>query len=129
MKAYILFILLEVVFCINCPRPKRFGKPPPKDCPPASDPNKLPRTGLQKWFSKSDFEDLFPKANHGWGSHKCLPYSYEAFIIASRYFPEFGTASRGGKGFSKSELAKRDVAAFFAHVLQETGETDYGLYK
>lgn len=41
----------------------------------------------------------------------------------------------GGKPFSfqpgasRAEVQKRDVAAFLAHVIQETGEQDLGLYK
>lgn len=42
---------------------------------------------LPKFFFS---QDLFPKANLGLGPHECLPYSYEAFVIAARYFPEFG---------------------------------------
>uniref|UniRef100_A0A1I7XP61 Transmembrane protein n=1 Tax=Heterorhabditis bacteriophora TaxID=37862 RepID=A0A1I7XP61_HETBA len=72
--------------------------------------------------------DLFPKANIGLGTHKCLPYSYDSFIIAARYFPEFGAESPN-KIYSREEHHRRDVAAFFAHVLQETGENDLSIYK
>ncbi|CAM6090399.1 unnamed protein product [Calypogeia fissa] len=40
-------------------------------------------------------------------------YSFEAFVVAAKAFPEFGTV--GG-----AEAQKRDVAAFFAHVHHET---------
>uniref|UniRef100_A0A7E4VTR4 Glyco_hydro_19_cat domain-containing protein n=1 Tax=Panagrellus redivivus TaxID=6233 RepID=A0A7E4VTR4_PANRE len=128
----VLYISFVDVNAIACPRAVRHGRHPPPTCT-VKDPNNLPKTGLQKWFSKADFEDFFPKANQGWGPHKCLPYSYEAFIIASRYFPEFGTASvvgatAGKTTFTKKQLQRRDVAAFFAHILQETGETDYELF-
>lgn len=44
-------------------------------------------------------QDLFPFANLGWGPSPCFPYSYEAFVIAARYFPEFGTDSPNKVGF------------------------------
>ncbi|KAK0412181.1 hypothetical protein QR680_006076 [Steinernema hermaphroditum] len=94
---------------------------------PQTETVRLPRTPLQRWFTREMFYDLFPFANLGWGPHKCLPYSYEAFIIASRYFPEFG-AGKEGHGFTKKEMQRRDVAAFFAHVIQETGENNIDLY-
>jgi hypothetical protein len=68
---------------------------------------------------------LFPKSNLGWGDNKCSPYSYEAFVIAARYFPKFGTEA--GKTYTAYENARRDVSAFFAHTLQETGENDDGV--
>ena len=36
-------------------------------------------------------QDLFPSANLGLGPKAHLPYSYDAFVIAARYFPQFGT--------------------------------------
>ncbi|VDO81824.1 unnamed protein product [Heligmosomoides polygyrus] len=81
----------------------------------------MKRSPIEKWFTEKMFNDLFPKANLGLGPHNCLPYSYNSFIIAARYFPEFG-----GEGGDKHE--RRDVAAFFAHVLQETGENDISLF-
>ncbi|GMT09273.1 hypothetical protein PFISCL1PPCAC_570, partial [Pristionchus fissidentatus] len=111
-----------------CPEHQVYGSQPEEDCEEASDPNHLPKSGLEKWFTKGMFEDLFPKANLGQGSHPCLPYSYEAFMIAARYFPEFGNEASTKPGVSRAEVQKRDVAAFFAHVIQETGETDLSLY-
>jgi hypothetical protein len=56
-----------------------------------------------------------------------MPYSYEAFLIASRYFPGFGTATTSRtmatSPYSIKELQRRDVAAFFAHILQESGKS------
>uniref|UniRef100_A0A915DNN8 Glycoside hydrolase family 19 catalytic domain-containing protein n=1 Tax=Ditylenchus dipsaci TaxID=166011 RepID=A0A915DNN8_9BILA len=108
------------------------------------DPNLKPRSKIEKWLTKSIWEDFFPHANQGWGNSKCLPYSYEAFIIAARYFPDFGAGtsttihSLGGSGkqslnqndspYTIADLQRRDVAAFFAHVVQETGENNVRLF-
>ena len=45
-----------------------------------------------------------------------MPYSYEAFIIAARYFPKFGDdfVEENG-GFTREEINRRDVAGFLAH--------------
>jgi len=99
----------------------------------------------------------------GWGPHPCSPYSYEAFVIAARYFPLFGAddghlhfaspsssnttkfnaSSSSSSSSSSSEEQenyhkkrrlrardnwRRDLAAFFAHAVQETGENDANLY-
>lgn len=111
-----------------CPQHPVYGKEPEEDCAQASDPNELPKSPLEKWFTKQMFEDLFPKSNIGMGPHPCLPYSYESFIMAARYFPEFG-AAHPNKQFKADEHHKRDVATFFAHALQETGENDASVYK
>ncbi|EGT47131.1 hypothetical protein CAEBREN_24989 [Caenorhabditis brenneri] len=110
-----------------CPEHPVYGKEPDEDCPQPSDPNELKKSPLEKWFTKQIFDDLFPKSNIGVGPHPCLPYSYESFVIAARYFPEFG-ASHPNKQFKADEHHKRDVAAFFAHALQETGENDASVY-
>jgi hypothetical protein len=73
------------------------------------------------------FKDLFPWANIGWGANPCQPYSYQSFVIAARYFPQFGT-SAPNNGLSATENNKRDVAAFFAHTIQETGANDISVY-
>lgn len=73
------------------------------------------------------FQDLFPYANIGWGPNKCWPYSYEAFVIAARYFPGFGTSSPNTV-YTKEQNTRRDLAAFFAQALQETGANDASLY-
>ncbi|KAJ1346936.1 hypothetical protein KIN20_001864 [Parelaphostrongylus tenuis] len=94
-----------------------------RSCAMPSDPNNLPPSSLEEWFTKDVFEDLFPFANLGWGPHPCSPYSYEAFVIAARYFPKFGTSSPNTI-FNVTENTRRDLAAFFAHALQETGENN-----
>uniref|UniRef100_A0A7I4YV01 Glyco_hydro_19_cat domain-containing protein n=1 Tax=Haemonchus contortus TaxID=6289 RepID=A0A7I4YV01_HAECO len=111
----------------QCPAASKYGKGPPASCTMPSDPNNLPPSQLEKWFTKDMFEDLFPFANLGWGSHPCLPYSYEAFVIAARYFPKFGTSSPNSI-YNATENTRRDLAAFFAHAVQETGENNAGLY-
>ncbi|PAV89090.1 hypothetical protein WR25_20509 [Diploscapter pachys] len=110
-----------------CPKPISRAKEPSEHCAEASDPNELPKSGIEKWFTKEMFEDLFPHANLGYGPHACMPYSYEAFIIAARYFPEFGAESPS-KVYEPEEHHRRDVSAFFAHAIQETGENNLDLY-
>ncbi|CAI5452112.1 unnamed protein product [Caenorhabditis angaria] len=113
----------------DCPRAAKYGKGPPADCIAPSDPNNKPKTELESWFTQEMFEDLFPNANLGWGPHSCWPYSYEAFIIASRYFPNFGTGLNvNNTVYSQNENKKRDLATFFAHAIQETGENNIALY-
>lgn len=132
-----------------CPAAKKYGSGPPKNCR-VYDPNQKPKSTIENWFTKEmfyvsnvsalaidhdlqflqyffSFQDLFPKANLGWGPHKCLPYSYEAFVIAARYFPDFGTTYPEEE--MKEVHTRRDVAAFFAHAVQETGENNAHLYK
>ncbi|KJH49954.1 chitinase class I [Dictyocaulus viviparus] len=138
------------------------------NCEMPSDPNKLAASPLEQWFKKEMFEDLFPFANLGWGPHPCSPYSYEAFVIAARYFPKFGTSSPNtdlfpfanlGWGphpcspysyeafviaaryfpkfgtsspntvYNETENTRRDLAAFFSHAVQETGENNAALYE
>jgi len=119
----------------TCPQAKKFGRPPPSKCKGPVDPNLKPRTPLERWFTRTLWEEFFPRANQGWGSNRCLPYSYEAFILASRYFPEFGTgkgiASRAlvDSPYSIGDLQRRDVAAFFAHIVQETGDNNPRVFK
>lgn len=48
-------------------------------------------------------------------------------MIAARYFPGFGTTSPDN-GYDETENARRDVAAFFAHAVQETGLNDIFVY-
>ncbi|KAK6047384.1 hypothetical protein COOONC_15111 [Cooperia oncophora] len=81
----------------KCPAAARYGNGPPPKCTLPSDPNNLPPSQLEKWFTKDMFVDLFPFANLGWGPNPCQPYSYEAFVIAARYFPNFGTSSPNSK--------------------------------
>ncbi|CAJ0590188.1 unnamed protein product [Cylicocyclus nassatus] len=110
-----------------CPPHLVFAKPPDEDCESPRDPLNLKKSPIEEWFTKEMFEDLFPKANLGLGPHECLPYSYKSFILAARYFPEFGGETLN-KEYEAWEHQRRDVAAFFAHALQETGENDLSLY-
>ncbi|CAB03255.1 Glycoside hydrolase family 19 catalytic domain-containing protein [Caenorhabditis elegans] len=113
----------------SCPKAAKFGKGPPKSCTIPSDPNNKPASQLESWFTREMFEDLFPFANLGWGPSSCWPYSYDAFKIASRYFPEFGTSLNvNNTVYTADENKKRDLAAFFAHAIQETGENNNYLY-
>uniref|UniRef100_A0A0N4ZQW2 Glyco_hydro_19_cat domain-containing protein n=1 Tax=Parastrongyloides trichosuri TaxID=131310 RepID=A0A0N4ZQW2_PARTI len=121
---YSFFILINYSYS-KCPKHLIYSEYPKEGCKIAKDPNKMSRSPIEKWFKRRMFNDLFPKANLGVGPHPCLPYSYEAFIIAARYFPEFGSGSKKIRGISKEELQKRDVAAYFAHIIQETGENNY----
>ncbi|KRZ34301.1 Endochitinase B [Trichinella pseudospiralis] len=120
-------VLNNCVLNVDCPNVKKQGNGPPKSCKDAFDPNRRPPSKLESWFTEDIFNDLFPKANLGWGANKCFPYNYKAFIIAARYFPEFGTESPTN-GFTARENYRRDLAAFFAHAIQETGENDASLY-
>uniref|UniRef100_A0A0K0FP02 Glyco_hydro_19_cat domain-containing protein n=1 Tax=Strongyloides venezuelensis TaxID=75913 RepID=A0A0K0FP02_STRVS len=123
----LLLIFIFYVFC-ECPKHKVYGEYPKDGCKIARDPNKMPRSPIEKWFRRKIFNDLFPRANLGLGPHPCLPYSYEAFIIAARYFPEFGGSSQKVNGVDKEVIQKRDVATFFAHLIQETGENNYNYF-
>uniref|UniRef100_A0A915DUI7 Glycoside hydrolase family 19 catalytic domain-containing protein n=1 Tax=Ditylenchus dipsaci TaxID=166011 RepID=A0A915DUI7_9BILA len=112
---------------VNCPTATKYGSGPPASCSTPSDPNNRPKSGMEQWFTKQMFLDLFPYANIGWGPNSCYPYSYESFVIAARYFPGFGTTSPQN-GLSNTENTRRDVSAFFAHAIQETGMNDISLY-
>lgn len=107
----------------NCPEHKIAGHFEFDGCTSATDPLNKPKTKLEEWFTKEMFNELFYKSNMGLGPHECLPYSYEAFIIAARYFPKFGDdfVEENG-GFTREEINRRDVAGFLAHKVQETGE-------
>ncbi|CAI4223648.1 unnamed protein product [Auanema sp. JU1783] len=121
------FTSIQAELASYCPKAQVHGKPVEDNCEKASDPNKLKKSAIEKWFTKEMFKDLFPKSNIGLGPHECLPYSYESFVIAARYFPEFGN-EHPSKNFKPEEHHRRDLAAFFAHVLQETGENNLGIY-
>ena len=128
---------VATALAITCPNAKAPGPPPPASCVEPSDPQQRPRSELESWFNETIFNDLFPRANLGHGPVKCRPYNYEAFIIAARYFPRFGTEyfSKDPTGqnlptkYTADETYKRDVAAFFAHAVQETGENNVLFYK
>lgn len=129
--------VLGFVGCFKCPDWQRFGKPPPTSCSQPTDPLKKPISGIESWFTEAVFKDLFPKANIGWGPSSCRPYNYQAFVIAARYFPKFGsehvTTNPEGKplnpGYNAHDTHRRDIAAFLSHATQETGENNPDLYK
>uniref|UniRef100_UPI0030BA2B27 the ancestral GH19 chitinase, Anc4+LoopII (P12K/N13H/S58T/N193G/Y194F/D197R) n=1 Tax=synthetic construct TaxID=32630 RepID=UPI0030BA2B27 len=55
--------------------------------------------------SRSMFDQLF--------KHRNSFYTYDAFIAAAKSFPSFGTTG-------DTDVRKREIAAFFAHVSHET---------
>ena len=78
-------------------------------CTRPSDPlNKSP-SPIEEWFTEEMYNEIFYKSNLGFGPHPCLPYSYEAFILAARYFPLFG-----------SEFKDSMLICIHAHFLQKT---------
>ena len=83
--------LLTIADAHKCPEWLKYGKPPPTSCKKPTDPLKKPKSAIESWFTEEVFNDLFPKANIGWGPSDCRPYNYKAFAIAARYFPRFGT--------------------------------------
>ncbi|KAI6190578.1 Endochitinase 1 [Aphelenchoides bicaudatus] len=128
----IVSLLLRIIQIVSasfhkCPVALKFGDGPSTHCPQPFDPNNMPPSPIERWFTQDIFYDLFPKANLGWGPNSCFPYSYEAFIIAARYFPRFGNDQKG-TNYTVEQNARRDLAAFFAHAVQETGENDVSLY-
>uniref|UniRef100_A0A914HHI5 Glycoside hydrolase family 19 catalytic domain-containing protein n=1 Tax=Globodera rostochiensis TaxID=31243 RepID=A0A914HHI5_GLORO len=115
---------------LQCPKAQKWGPgPSPNGCSSPVDPNHRPPSAIEQWFTRAMFDDLLPFANLGWGPDRCFPYSYESFVIAARYLPRFGTESPEGNGLSRTENERRDVAAFFAHAIQETGMNDISLYQ
>ncbi|VDM80548.1 unnamed protein product [Strongylus vulgaris] len=87
-----------------CPPHPVFAKQPEEDCETASDPNNLKKSPIEKWFTREMFE------------HNLSNHLYMSLQLS--YF----------KDYEAWEHQRRDVAAFFAHVLQETGENDISLY-
>eukprot|EP00004_Rigifila_ramosa_P000466 TRINITY_DN1048_c0_g1_i2.p1 TRINITY_DN1048_c0_g1~~TRINITY_DN1048_c0_g1_i2.p1 ORF type:complete len:652 (+),score=136.73 TRINITY_DN1048_c0_g1_i2:38-1957(+) len=102
--------------CINPAPPGAATWAPPSSCTQPSDPNNLPASPIESWLTQADFNYLFYFANQGHGPNNCAPYNYQAFVIACRYFPEFGAIVGGD-----TATAKLDVAGFFAQMVQETG--------
>lgn len=135
-KLLFLISLIKTSIAVDCPAWIKYGKGPPSSCPTPSDPLSKPASPIESWLTEEVFNDLFIKANLGFGPNKCSPYSYQSFIIAARYFPKFGndyvTKDPSGHSFktkyTKEETYRRDISAFFAHSIQETGENDVGLY-
>ncbi|XP_002166968.3 uncharacterized protein LOC100197260 [Hydra vulgaris] len=134
---YFGFFMVANYEAIECPPPFKPGKKPPTNCSEPFDPQNRPPTPLESWFTEAVFNDLFPKSNLGWGVSKCRPYNYKAFIIATRYFPTFANEyvdhdPLGNKlptNYTRNETYRRDLSAFFAHVIEETGENDIDLYQ
>lgn len=62
-------------------------------------------SGLSAVLTKSLYQQLFP--------HHLSFFSYEALIEAAKSFPQFGTTG-------DENTKKREIAAFAAHVWQET---------
>lgn len=120
----------------DCPAWLKYGEAPPYVCTKPTDPNDKPPSQIEQWLTEDVFNDLFPKANLGWGPNDCRPYNYKAFIIAARYFPRFGSEyvkkDPTGKplitNYTAEQTYKRDVSAFISHAIQETGENDANLY-
>ncbi|CEF62255.1 Glycoside hydrolase, family 19, catalytic domain and Lysozyme-like domain-containing protein [Strongyloides ratti] len=131
---WIFIFSLNIGHSLECLKTKPYATIPAQGCTEPIDPNNMPKSNLETWFTREIFNDLFPKANLGVGNHPCLPYSYESFVIAARYFPEFGnvkdndTLNGEPSEYSGIINSKRDVAAFFAHAIQETGENDISFY-
>nr|PNR38002.1 hypothetical protein PHYPA_021113 [Physcomitrium patens] len=63
------------------------------------------QSGLAGVLPEDKFKQLFPKPNKF--------YTYSALISASKAFPKFATTG-------SLDIRKREVAAFFGHVWQET---------
>jgi hypothetical protein len=74
--------------------------PPSVGIAPTSD------SGLGALVTRQLFDELYPNRNKSF-------YTYDAFIAAARAFPTFGT-----QGSHKTRV--REIAAFSAHVQQET---------
>lgn len=67
---------------------------------------------IETWFTQSLWDNLFPKANIlCYGGTK--PYTYNNFINAVRYYPEFASGTVIEQ--------KKELAAFLGISLQETG--------
>jgi len=137
LQVYVILAFATLSYSYDCPEAAKYGPGPPKTCDNVVDPLKKPKSELESWFTREMFYDLFPKANLGYGAKSdCSPYSYESFVIAARYFPEFGTEyiTKNPAGatlyppYNKEQTNKRDISAFFAHSVQETGENDASLY-
>ncbi|KAG6549954.1 hypothetical protein Mapa_008465 [Marchantia paleacea] len=83
-------------------------------CPPPSPPPGPPAvstSGLDKTLNRSTFDLLFPDRNSRF-------YTYDAFILAGNKFPKFGTEG-------KKSVRLREIAAFAAHIQQETAGLVY----
>lgn len=74
-------------------------------------------TNLSKYLSKKLWDQLFPhragKGPNTFSSKQDDFYSFKAFVAAARKFPQF-------LGEGPDSLRRRELAAFLAHVAQET---------
>ncbi|KAG6498379.1 endochitinase EP3-like [Zingiber officinale] len=66
--------------------------------------------------TKSFFDDIVDQAHSGCAGREF--YSRNAFLTAAVYYPDFG-------GTGSADDARREIAAFFAHVTHETGHFCY----
>ncbi|KAL2603069.1 hypothetical protein R1flu_017240 [Riccia fluitans] len=83
-------------------------------CPPPSPPPGPPAvstSGLDKTLNRTTFDILFPDRNSRF-------YTYDALILAGNKFPKFGTEGN-------NLVRLREIAAFAAHVQQETAGLVY----
>ena len=95
----------------QCPSPPPPSPPPPPFTPPPP----ISPDDVSTIITESLFEEMLPYRNddrcegHGF-------YTYEAFLEAARFFPEFGTTG-------SLEDRKRELAAFFGQTSHETTGT------
>ena len=92
------------------PAPPSPPSPPP---PPTVHVSPSPETGVGRILTRALFDELYPNRNKTF-------YTYDAFIVAARAFPEFG---RDGSQVKR----RRELAAFSAHVQQETAGMCFSL--
>jgi hypothetical protein len=83
--------------------------PPGASTPPSLGVAPTSDSGLGALVTRQLFDELYPNRNKSF-------YTYDAFIAAARAFPTFGT-----QGSHKTRV--REIAAFSAHVQQETAGT------
>lgn len=86
--------------CINGPCYSN-PLPPTSPSPPGS--------GWKSFFTKADFEAWFPNRKKDF-------YTYEEFSKAASAYPTFGNSG-------STAVNKREIAAFFGNVQQESGGT------
>ncbi len=83
--------------------------PSASSAPPAPAPIQVsptPDSGVGTIVTRQLFDELYPNRNQSF-------YTYDAFIVAAKSFPTFG--NQGCR-----EIRLREIAAYSAHVQQET---------
>jgi hypothetical protein len=85
--------------------------PPGASTPPSVGVAPTSDSGVGALVTHQLFDELYPNRNKSF-------YTYDAFIAAARAFPTFGT-----QGSHKTRV--REIAAFSAHVQQETAGLFY----